>query len=85
MFCRGLENLQTSEVYLQMNDIKKDSNAIRLDQFLKFHGIVQSGGQAKYVIQNGDVKVNGEVETRRGRRLQAGDLVEALGRKHPVV
>jgi len=71
-----------------MNDIKENSDAnsdaIRLDQFLKFHGIVQSGGQAKYVIQNGDVRVNGEVETRRGRKLQVGDVVETQGRKHAV-
>jgi len=68
-----------------MNDSTKNSDAIRLDQFLKFNGIVQSGGQAKFVIQNGEVKVNGEVEIRRGRKLQVGDVVEVLGRKHPVV
>ncbi|HEY9716964.1 MAG TPA: RNA-binding S4 domain-containing protein [Trichormus sp.] len=67
-----------------MNDSNETPPAIRLDQFLKFHGIVQSGGQAKHLIQNGDVKVNGEVETRRGRKLQSGDAVEALGQKQIV-
>lgn len=51
-------------------------NQIQLDQFLKLKNIVQSGGEAKHVIQGGLVKVNGEVETRRGRKLAPGDLVE---------
>jgi ribosome-associated protein len=37
---------------------------------------VQSGGEAKVLVQSGEVRVNGEVETRRGRRLRAGDVVE---------
>lgn len=52
---------------------------IQLDQFLKLSGIAGSGGQAKALIQSGDVKVNGEVEQRRGRKLQAGDTVATLG------
>jgi len=67
-----------------MKDTNQNSDAIRLDQFLKFHGIVQSGGEAKHLIQRGDVKVNGEVETRRGRKLQVGDVVEAVGNTHSV-
>lgn len=51
-------------------------NQIQLDQFLKLKNVVQSGGEAKHVIQGGLVKVNGEVETRRGRKLALGDLVE---------
>lgn len=51
-------------------------NQIQLDQFLKLKNVVQSGGEAKHVIQSGLVKVNGEVETRRGRKLAVGDLVE---------
>lgn len=50
-------------------------NYIKLDQFLKWKGIVQSGGEAKHVIQSGVVFVNGTVETRRGRKLRAGDTV----------
>ena len=50
--------------------------AIRLDQFLKFRGITATGGQAKLRIQGGEVRVNGVVETRRGRRLRVGDVVQ---------
>nr|WP_284707155.1 RNA-binding S4 domain-containing protein [Lyngbya confervoides] len=49
---------------------------IKLDQFLKLQGWVSTGGQAKHLIQNGEVSVNGQVETRRGRKLNAGDVVE---------
>lgn len=52
---------------------------IRLDQFLKFNGVTATGGEAKYLIQGGNVKVNGEVETRRKRQLKPGDRVEAHG------
>jgi len=52
-----------------------DSTNIKLDQFLKLAGISQTGGQAKLLIQGGKVKVNDAVETRRGRKLQVGDLV----------
>lgn len=48
---------------------------IKLDQFLKLAQIVQTGGQAKQLIQSGFVQVNGEVETRRGRKLYNGDEV----------
>ncbi len=52
---------------------------IKLDQFLKLANLVESGGQAKALIQGGMVKVNGEVETRRGRKLHQGDAVEFEG------
>lgn len=52
---------------------------IQLDQFLKLMNFVSSGGEAKHLIRQGDVKVNGEVELRRGRKLFAGDKVEFLG------
>ena len=52
---------------------------IKLDQFLKLANMVESGGQAKVLIQGGQVKVNGEVETRRGRKLRQGDSVEFEG------
>jgi ribosome-associated protein len=47
-----------------------------LGQALKASGIAGTGGEAKVLIQYGEVRVNGEVETRRGRKLQAGDVVE---------
>lgn len=49
---------------------------IRLDQFLKAHAVVGTGGQAKLLIQDGQVLVNGEVETRRRRQLHQGDIVQ---------
>ena len=48
---------------------------IKLGQFLKLAEIVQDGLEAKFVILNGEVRVNGEVEIRRGRQLQRNDLV----------
>ena len=57
-----------------------DENHIKLDSFLKWQGLVDTGGQAKLVIQNGEVKVNGEVETRRGRKLVNGDEVTYSGK-----
>jgi len=53
---------------------------IKLDQFLKWQGLAETGGQAKQLIQSGAVRVNGQVETRRGRKLVDGDTV-TLGRK----
>ncbi|MEB3282977.1 MAG: RNA-binding S4 domain-containing protein [Lyngbya sp.] len=52
-----------------------DEPTIKLDQFLKFVGCAQTGGQAKLIIQSGWVLVNDEVETRRGRKLVHGDRV----------
>ncbi|MCK6626837.1 MAG: RNA-binding S4 domain-containing protein [Anaerolineae bacterium] len=52
-----------------------DEQTIQLDQFLKWKGLVSTGGQAKMVIQSGQVKLNGVVETRRKKKLKAGDKV----------
>ena len=52
---------------------------IKLDQFLKLADVVSTGGQAKVLILDGAVKVNGVVETRRGRKLYDGDRVEVDG------
>jgi len=57
---------------------------IRLDDFLKFCGVVGTGGQAKVLIQSGEVLVNGEVETRRRKQLALGDVVELLGETFEV-
>jgi ribosome-associated protein len=47
-----------------------------LGRALKAAGLVGTGGEAKVLVQAGEVSVNGEVETRRGRRLQEGDVIE---------
>ena len=52
---------------------------IKLDQFLKLAQVVQTGGEAKILIQSGQVIVNGAVETRRGRKLRPGDVVVVDG------
>ncbi len=52
-----------------------DKPTIQLDQFLKHHNLVGSGGEAKVVIQGGYITVNGKVETRRKRKLVEGDVV----------
>ncbi|HYW18055.1 MAG TPA: RNA-binding S4 domain-containing protein [Nodularia sp. (in: cyanobacteria)] len=57
---------------------------IKLDQFLKFMGVTSTGGQAKLIIIDGGVKVNGTVETRRGRKLVLGDKVTVEGQTFEV-
>ena len=61
------------------NNAMANIDYIKLDQFLKQMQVVGTGGQAKLMIQDGEVNVNGEVETRRGRKLVTGDRVEVDG------
>jgi len=58
--------------------------SIRLGQFLKLADLVDTGADAKGVLAQGLVSVNGSVETRRGRQLVAGDVVELAGRQVQV-
>ena len=60
-------------------DVPIRDESIRLGQFLKLASLVDSGAEAKPVIADGLVKVNGEVDTRRGRQLVVGDVVELQG------
>jgi ribosome-associated protein len=57
---------------------------IKLDQFLKLVGITSTGGQAKLMIIDGEVEVNGTVETRRGRKLVETDTVTVAGKTFAV-
>ncbi|MGB3239462.1 MAG: RNA-binding S4 domain-containing protein [Geitlerinemataceae cyanobacterium] len=57
---------------------------IKLAQFLKWVGAVQTGGEAKVRIQSGDVVVNGAIETRRGRQLVPGDEIGLDGKSYRV-
>ncbi|HWI40755.1 MAG TPA: S4 domain-containing protein YaaA [Verrucomicrobiae bacterium] len=59
--------------------MKIEGDFIKLDSFLKGVNAVGSGGEAKILIQEGEVRVNGEVELRRGRKLYPGDRVELGG------
>ncbi|GEK85571.1 RNA-binding S4 domain-containing protein [Microbacterium aerolatum] len=63
-----------------IDDVSIGGDVIRLGQFLKFSGLLDSGGDAKEVIIDGYVDVNGEEERRRGRQLHDGDLVTFEGR-----
>ena len=56
--------------------IQINEEFIRLDNLLKFAGIAPTGGQAKYLIQNGEILVNGEVCTMRGKKMRAGDTAQ---------
>ena len=62
-----------------VDDIEIRDDSIRLGQFLKLANLIESGSDAKLVIGDGLVEVNGEVETRRGRQLTDGDRVEVGG------
>lgn len=59
--------------------MKIDTDHIKLDSFLKAANLVASGGEAKILIAKGAVRVNGETELRRGRKLRPGDRVEMAG------
>ncbi|WP_276950253.1 RNA-binding S4 domain-containing protein [Acetatifactor muris] len=63
-----------------MEIIHLKEDYIKLGQALKAAGMTDSGVEAKYEIQDGLVKVNGEIETRRGKKLSAGDIVEYKGK-----
>ncbi|WP_084104751.1 RNA-binding S4 domain-containing protein [Demequina sp. NBRC 110056] len=67
-----------------IDDVSADGEVIRLGQFLQVAGLVDSGGEAKEAIRQGEVVVNGEVDLRRGRQLRAGDVVEFAGRRARV-
>lgn len=63
-----------------MDEVEIRGESIRLGQLLKVVDAVDSGAEAKAVLADGAVRVNGEVETRRGRQVRPGDVVEVGGR-----
>lgn len=58
---------------------------IKLDALLKFSGLADTGGEAKLLIQNGEVSVNGEICTMRGKKIRSGDKVAVGGQEVIVV
>ena len=62
-----------------MRDVEIRGAMIRLGQLLKLAGLADSGAEAKLMLEDGDVTVNGEPEERRGRQLHRGDVVAADG------
>lgn len=67
-----------------MKKIKITTEFIKLDQLLKLSDIVSNGSEAKYFILEGNVKYNGEIEIRRGKKVYPGDIVEVNGEKIAV-
>ena len=67
-----------------METIKIRDEYIKLGQALKLAGLVESGVEAKIEIQEGCVKVNGEVEYQRGKKIHAGDMIEFNGQQIKV-
>lgn len=68
-----------------MREIRIRGETIRLGQLLKLAGVVQGGGETKALLAAEPVLVNGEPESRRGRRLEGGDTVEVRGEELKVV
>lgn len=68
-----------------IKEVRIETSSIRLDQFLKWEGIAATGGEAKIMIQNGMVMVNGQVEERRGKSVVPGDEIEVEGKGSFVI
>lgn len=62
-----------------MRQVILKTEPVELHKILKFEGLVSSGGVAKLAIESGDVMVNGEVETRKRKKIVAGDVIEFNG------
>ena len=65
-----------TDVSEKMRVVEIEEEPIELYKILKFESMVQSGGEAKFVIAEGLVRVNGEVETRKSKKIIAGDIIE---------
>lgn len=68
-----------------MIEVKINTEYIKLDQFLKYQGIASTGGEAKILISEGEIKVNGSVEHLRGKKLKPQDIVEYHNTKFKIV
>ncbi len=68
-----------------MKDVLINHEPVELYKILKFEGIVDSGAAAKAVIDEGNVMVNGNVETRRRNKIKSGDLIEVGGEQYKIV
>jgi len=68
-----------------LEKIKITTEFIKLDQLLKLASLAGSGSDAKHFITEGMVKVNGEVEIRRGKKIRVGDIIEFEGNKIEVI
>ena len=69
----------------KMRVVEIEEEPIELYKILKFENMVQSGGEAKFVIAEGLVRVNGEVETRKSKKIIAGDIIEFEAEKIRII
>lgn len=67
------KNKSVSDSLIKINI---NGDFIRLDNLLKFSGLAQTGGQAKVIVQSGQVKVNGQICTMRGKKIRKGDTAQ---------
>ncbi len=77
--------IKVKKAETKTEEVKISTEFIRLDSFLKFKGIAMTGGEAKAFIQDGIVKVNGEVCTARGRKLRPGDVVRVFSAEYNII
>lgn len=70
---------------MKIKEVKIQSEFIRLDDLLKYEGVVSTGGYAKFVIQGGEVRVNGDICLQRGKKLRPGDKIEYAGDAFQIV
>ena len=68
----------------KITEIPISTDFIKLDAFLKFANVAETGGMAKILVEEGEVSVNGEVCLQRGKKLRAGDVVSVMGEKFSV-
>ena len=68
-----------------MKQIKISTEFIKLDQLMKYADMVQSGGEAKMLVAQGLVLVNGEICTQRGKKIRQGDKVEFDGNEYEII
>lgn len=69
----------------QINQVEITTEYIELNKLLKFENIVESGGHAKLVIADGQVRLNGKVQMQTRKKVREGDIVEVAGEKYQVV
>ena len=75
----------TNTITVPKETVKINTEFIQLQSFLKFKGIAETGGQAKEFIQDGIIRVNGEVCTARGKKIRNGDVVTAFAVDYTIV
>ncbi|MDP4177878.1 MAG: RNA-binding S4 domain-containing protein [Bacillota bacterium] len=68
-----------------MKEIKINTEIIKLDSFLKWSGAITMGSEAKMHIKNGEVKLNGNIEVQRGKKLTKGDIIEFNNESYKIV